>query len=268
MIVDSKTLSLAGRRDAFAALCRSRAIVWTSAAVPAWRVDLLGGKEATELAMRHAVERLERRLRRRGALESDRRAYCLVDGALMPPGLDGAAIPGGDSSETSVAAASIVASAARDASMAALARRHPLWQLQQHGGHPSGAHLHEIARYGPCDEHRLSCFPFARRFRRGLAYHPHRGQYEQVQRALRTARAPEEEERVAELGEQARQRLERYRARLRLAAAHAETAAAANPLTSMGETSSDRRSDASSGVETQSRPAGKRARRRARHRVR
>ena len=64
--------------------------------------------------------------------------------------------------------------------MRALARRHPLWALEQHGGHANEAHLRLVVEHGPCAEHRLGCFPFARRFSRHMAYHPHRAAYRRV----------------------------------------------------------------------------------------
>ena len=180
------------------------------------------------------------------------RIFCLVDGPTLPVGLEGVALPGGDGTEAAIAAASVVASggvasrtsslgpdpsptppqpesqpqqpyrgphlnpslAARDAAMRALARRHPLWQLEQHGGHANEAHLRLVVEHGPCAEHRLGCFPFARRFSRRMAYHPHRAAYQRVQSHLAIAQddgahAPDDE------AEAARRR--RYRERLALA---------------------------------------------------
>ena len=179
-VCDSKLMSVRARSDAFQSLDRDTSVAWACAAIPALAVDAMGGQVATEAAMRLSVERLQAKLRRRSILSPGLDCYCLVDGDYLPEGLDGVTLRGGDAAEAAIAAASIVATAARDRCMAALARRHKLWSLGEHGGHPSTAHLRAIAQYGPCAEHRMSCFPFARRHSRGLAYHPHRREYAQV----------------------------------------------------------------------------------------
>ena len=105
--------------------------------------------------MRLACRRLER------ALAASARPHYLVDGDTVPAGLDGTAVPGGDRREAAIAAASVVAASAHDDAMARLARRHPLWALDENGGHPSRAHLARIAECGPSACHRASCFPSA-----------------------------------------------------------------------------------------------------------
>ncbi|KAL3907521.1 MAG: hypothetical protein SGPRY_010139 [Prymnesium sp.] len=217
-VFDSKKMSPARRSHCFLALTRSPRVVWASAALPSLQVDKLGGKLATEQAMVLAVSRLEAKLRRRGAMQGQS-PFCLVDGIHVPAGLEGHALPSGDGEEAAIAAASVVASAARDAAMGSLARRHTLWQFEVNGGHPSADHMKAIVRSGPCVEHRMCCFPFAQRTGRGLAYHPHRREYRTVQQHLRQAReslvpcglhvdeGPDGEE---------KQRLDRYRTRLEL----------------------------------------------------
>ncbi|KAL1524020.1 hypothetical protein AB1Y20_018934 [Prymnesium parvum] len=210
-VLDSKKLSAARRALAFRAIDRRASLVWAAAAIPAARVDLLGGAGATAAAMELAVARLEAKLARRRPAAAAR-AYCLVDGAALPRRVGGRAVPSADAHEACVAAASVVATAARDAAMAALARRHPLWGLDSHGGHPSAAHLRAIARYGPSPAHRLGCFPFAARGGRRLAYHPQRREYRQVQEHLRAARGGG----GGGGGGEAELRARRYEARLEL----------------------------------------------------
>ena len=215
--VDSKTLSLKSRREAFERLCATPGFVWATASVHAREVDTLGGHAATAAAMRLAVARLEGRLLRQQAADPSSHAYCLVDGPTLPTGLIGVALPGGDGAELSIAAASIVAVGARDAAMRALARRHPLWQLEQHGGHANAAHMALLREHGPCPEHRLGCFPFARRFARRMSYHPHRATYAHVQKQLGRAADPTHPEPEDDQAEA--ERLRRYRELLAAAAA-------------------------------------------------
>lgn len=232
-VVDSKTLSLSARRAAFEQLCATPGLVWATASVHAREVDTLGGHAATAAAMRLAVARLEARLLRQqarlrpaaeprldnGVVDPSSRAYCLVDGPTLPTGLSGVALPGGDGVELSIAAASIVAVGARDAAMRALARRHPLWQLGQHGGHANAEHMALLREHGPCPEHRLGCFPFARRFARRMSYHPHRSTYTHVQAQLGRAADPTHPEPKDDQAEAAR--LRRYRELLAAGAAAA-----------------------------------------------
>mmetsp|Transcript_9803 Transcript_9803/g.19828 ORF Transcript_9803/g.19828 Transcript_9803/m.19828 type:complete len:300 (-) Transcript_9803:59-958(-) len=239
--VDSKLLSLEARRAAFEAVCSTPGLVWATAAVRAREVDLRGGHPATALAMEQAVARLEAKLRRRQArscpapnrsLAPAPRVFCLVDGTTLPVGLEGVALPGGDGTEAAIAAASVVASGARDAAMRALARRHPLWQLERHGGHANEAHLRLVVEHGPCVEHRLGCFPFARRFSRRMAYHPHRAAYKRVQEHL--ALAQDRAHAPADEGEA--ERLRRYRERLALTTTEAALVPSARLHRRPGET--------------------------------
>lgn len=222
-VVDSKTLSLKARRATFEWLCATPGFMWATASIHAREVDTLGGHTATAAAMQLAVARLEARLLRQQArlrpvmeprlgvpgTGPSSRAYCLVDGPTLPTGMSGIAMPGGDGTELSIAAASIVAVGARDAAMRALARRHPLWQLERHGGHANAEHMALLREHGPCPEHRLGCFPFARRFARRMAYHPHRATYAHVQKRLERAADPTHPE--SEDDEAEAVRLRRYR---------------------------------------------------------
>ena len=131
--------------------------------------------------MRLACRRLER------ALAASARPHYLVDGDTVPAGLDGTAVPGGDRREAAIAAASVVAASAHDDAMARLARRHPLWALDENGGHPSRAHLARIAECGPSACHRASCFPFRRRQGARYAYHPDRRAAGRIQELLAAA---------------------------------------------------------------------------------
>lgn len=216
--------------------------------------------------MRLSVERLQAKLRRRSILSPGLDCYCLVDGDYLPEGLDGVTLRGGDAAEAAIAAASIVATAARDRCMAALARRHKLWSLGEHGGHPSTAHLRAIAQYGPCAEHRMSCFPFARRHSRGLAYHPHRREYAQVQRMMQLAQLASDQGRDERaVTPDVALKLQRYHARLLLELPRAD-ASGGTVAERQGDGSADEgpaphRTHRTDGGKVHS---GKRARRRAR----
>ena len=179
--VDSKELSAEARRAAFEQICAAPGVAFGVAAVSARRLDALGPRPAWALAVRLACRRLER------ALAASARPHYLVDGDTVPAGLDGTAVPGGDRREAAIAAASVVAASAHDDAMARLARRHPLWALDENGGHPSRAHLARIAECGPSACHRASCFPFRRRQGARYAYHPDRRAAGRIQELLAAA---------------------------------------------------------------------------------
>ena len=187
--VDSKSLSRSERLTLFEQLDGTPNLWWSVGVQPHHCVDDLGPREAALIAMQIASRRLEERLRRRqrDGGGASLNPFYLVDGEYLPIGLDGRAIVHGDRKETAIAAASIIASAAHDAAMHALARRWPLWELDCNAGWPSQEHLRHIAAYGPSPCHRAQCFPFQRRHGKRMAFHRDRAVYQKVQRELHHA---------------------------------------------------------------------------------
>jgi len=193
MASDAKGIPRAERRAVFDALDQTQGLFWACGVASHAQVDELGPREALAAAMRVASTTVVRRLCRSSGISRPGLVYNLVDGEVVPSGLDGLAIVRGDQTEASIAAASIVASVVHECAMRALSRRWPLWELDVNVGWPSGQHVRHIATYGPSGCHRASCFPFQRRHGRRLAYHPERAAYLRVQRELeRAARPPEE----------------------------------------------------------------------------
>ena len=77
----------------------------------------------------------------------------------------------GDAAVASIAAASILAKAARDAWMRSLDARHPEYGFAQHKGYPSPQHLAALRRFGPCPEHRHSFAPVEAALQSALPLH-------------------------------------------------------------------------------------------------
>ena len=195
--VDAKSLGGRGpRRDAMDVLVRrTPGLQWGIAALPAATVDAFGGgAQATRAAMRIAAMRLEKKLLRANGTAANPAVFYLVDGNVVPPGLNGAAIVRGDGVEASIAAASVLASATHDEAMASLSRRWQLWDLDVNLGWPSPHHLRAIVAHGPSGCHRQSCFPFTQRQGRRIAFHPSRAAYARIQKELRAASEPAEAE--------------------------------------------------------------------------
>ena len=224
---DSKAMSRNDRRDAYARLVRTPGLYWACGIVDAAQVDALGDARAsTEEAICRAAARLEVRLARDSSLAGGS-AYYIVDGEYVPRSLSGEAVVRADEAEACVAAASILASAVHETCMQRLSRRFPLWDLEVNLGWPSREHLHALVRHGPSLCHRRSCFPFARRAGKRMAFHPDRQAYASVQAGMRLAsdssswageQTEAQEEEASDgssegaLGEAERARRERYRA--------------------------------------------------------
>jgi ribonuclease HII len=86
--------------------------------------------------------------------------HVLVDGRSIPElDLPQTRIVGGDRSDGSIAAASIVAKVHRDGLMRRLERRYPGYGFARHKGYATREHLEALRRLGPCPVHRRSFAP-------------------------------------------------------------------------------------------------------------
>ena len=145
---DSKKLSPEARIR-IADIVRTRSIACAVAHVGSDEIDRLGIRQATRRAWELALEGLGI------AVE-----HVLVDGndsgALRIPTTS---IVRGDSSEASIAAASVVAKVERNALMAAAALDHPGYGFDVNFGYGTADHLAALASLGPSPLHRLSFAP-------------------------------------------------------------------------------------------------------------
>lgn len=155
---DSKRLGPA-RCAALAPAIRAAA-VWGLGQASVAEIDALNILRASHLAMVRALAALP-----------VVPGLALIDGNLLPAGLPcpGRAVVGGDRLSLSIAAASILAKAARDAIMADLDRACPGYGWARNAGYPSAAHRAALARLGPSPHHRRS---FARPAAPGPEEHP------------------------------------------------------------------------------------------------
>ena len=146
---DSKQLC-AERREALYDRIVERALAWHIVFVEVDEIDRINILQATLLGMRLALE---------GVAHAAQRA--LIDGNCLPRDLPCPAetIIGGDASERTIMAASILAKVARDRHMLALHRRWPGYGFDEHKGYATPAHRDALARLGPCPEHRRSFAP-------------------------------------------------------------------------------------------------------------
>ena len=149
---DSKQLS-ERRREALYPLIVERALAWRIEFVEAGEIDALNILQATMAGMRRALAAL-----------SPCAQHALIDGNRVPDGLrcPATAIIGGDASEPSIMAASILAKVARDARMRELHAQFPQYGFDRHKGYPSARHREALRTHGPCPQHRRSFAPVQR----------------------------------------------------------------------------------------------------------
>lgn len=147
-LADSKKLS-ERRRESLAIQVRERALAWSIASASVPEIDQLNILQATLLAMRRAVETL--------ALTP---AEALIDGNRCPLlAMPARAIIGGDASEPSISAASILAKTARDAEMRLIHADYPQYGLDRHKGYDTALHRQALLQHGPAPFHRRSFAP-------------------------------------------------------------------------------------------------------------
>ena len=145
---DSKKLSEKKRVQLFDEIC-SRSLAWCIAEASVEEIDRLNILRATLLAMKRAVEGL-----------SLSPHEVLVDGNFVPDiAYPARALVGGDASEPSISAASILAKTARDRTMVALHEQYPQYGLKQHKGYPTAGHLAALKIHGVVEIYRKSFAP-------------------------------------------------------------------------------------------------------------
>jgi ribonuclease HII len=147
-LADSKQLS-PDRRAALASLIQRRSRAWALASANVEEIDRLNILQATLLAMRRALERLD--------LEP---AEVLVDGLHCPQSRwPVRAVVRGDAQIKAISAASILAKCARDAAMLELHARRPEYGFDRHKGYATPEHLEALRRHGVSEFHRRSFAP-------------------------------------------------------------------------------------------------------------
>ena len=144
---DSKLL-LAERREVLAERIREHAIAWAIAAVDAARIDQINIYQASRVAMREAVIRLE-----------PGPDHLLIDAMRLDCELPQRAIIHGDALSASIAAASILAKVERDRMVRQWDPVFPVYGLASNKGYSTPHHLAALRQHGPSPLHRQSFAP-------------------------------------------------------------------------------------------------------------
>ena len=140
-IKDSKMMS-AKKREALYEEIKAKCTAWSIVSVGARRIEKVNILEATRLAMRLAVERIDADL-------------VLIDGNQgFPSKIPQQTVVQGDKKHVEISAASILAKVWRDRLMKCLGEKYPGYGLESHSGYPTASHKAAIISLGPCREHR------------------------------------------------------------------------------------------------------------------
>jgi ribonuclease HII len=144
---DSKLLD-PERREVLAVRIRERAVAWSVAAVDAFEIDRINILQASRLAMRRAIEKL-----------NPAADYLLVDAVTVDLPLTQRALIHGDALSQCIAAASILAKVERDACMRQWDLVFPQYGLKNHKGYSTDEHWKALEAQGPTPMHRFSFWP-------------------------------------------------------------------------------------------------------------
>ncbi len=144
---DSKLLD-PERREILSERIRERAAAWAVAAVDAATIDHINIYQASRVAMRMAVSRL-----------NPAPDFLLIDAVAIDLPLPQRPLIKGDARCHAIAAASIVAKVYRDACMRAWDEVFPEYGLASHKGYSPPEHRRALREMGPTPLHRLSFEP-------------------------------------------------------------------------------------------------------------
>ena len=140
---DSKKLSEKKREALFDVICQN-ALAYGIGSASHEEIDEKNILQATFLAMRRAVEKLE--------LKAD---IVLVDGNRDPIlNLPTRTVVKGDATSASIAAASILAKVSRDRMLIEMDKEFPQYHFAKHKGYGTKDHYEQILNYGICPYHR------------------------------------------------------------------------------------------------------------------
>lgn len=147
-LADSKKLTEKQRERLFQEI-RHYALAWSVGGASVAEIDDINILQASLLAMQRAMAKIKI-LPQLALVDGDR---CPVFPCMAK------AIIGGDATEPSISAASIVAKVFRDRLMRILDKRYPNYGFAKHKGYGTALHLQALRLHGPCRIHRQSFAP-------------------------------------------------------------------------------------------------------------
>lgn len=148
-LTDSKKLSEKKRNQFYEILIKD-ALAIGIGEVSAHKIDEINIYEATKVAMKQAIDQVERKLK----LD-----HVLIDAMPLSLDIPTTSIIKGDSKSLSIAAASVIAKVTRDREMYELDKIYPMYGFSNNKGYGTKKHLEAISKYGVCKYHRMSYAP-------------------------------------------------------------------------------------------------------------
>ncbi len=146
---DSKKLTEKKREELYEFITRN-AVSWAVELVSEEIIDEINILNASQLAMRRAIEKL-----------TPKPDVALVDGNIARDfPCDAITVVKGDSKSPSIAAASILAKVARDRLCAELDAQYPQYGIAKHKGYSTKEHMDAVRKYGPAPIHRKTFLKF------------------------------------------------------------------------------------------------------------
>ena len=161
-IKDSKQLSIKKREELYKVLINHPNIKWGIGKVSEKVIDKINILEATKLAMKRAINNLDKKRRRRSDLRHSKSPidFLILDGNFkLDLPISQKSIIKADEKVMSCAMASIIAKVFRDGMMKRYDKKYPQYNFAQHKGYGTKEHFKMIKKYGPCKIHRKSFNP-------------------------------------------------------------------------------------------------------------
>ncbi|MCD6177816.1 ribonuclease HII [bacterium] len=150
---DSKKLSTRKREEIFDIILSCPQIEYATSRVTEKTIDKINVLQATKLAMKRAVAKLQKKL-------GKRIDFLIIDGNFgIDLDIPQKSIIKGDQKIFSCMAASIVAKVLRDRIMKNYHKKFPHYRFDLHKGYPTKTHRMLLRKYGPCKIHRKTFAP-------------------------------------------------------------------------------------------------------------
>ena len=164
-IKDSKKLSFQKREELYRVLNKHPNIKWGIGRVSEKVIDKINILEATKLAMKKAVQNLEKKLQKLNFHNFKQKKKTLIDYLILDGNfkininLSQKSIIKADEKVFSCALASIVAKVNRDRIMQKYHKKYPQYGFDKHKGYSTKLHFKTLKKYGPSPIHRKSFKP-------------------------------------------------------------------------------------------------------------
>ena len=148
-LTDSKKLK-EKKREQFYPYIIEHSLAYAVGIVSPEVIDEINIYEATKLAMKQAIEEVQKKL----PLE-----HVLIDAMKLDLNIPSTSIIKGDAKSISIAAASVIAKITRDHMMIELDHKYPMYGYKNHKGYPTKKHIEAIYQYGLIEGYRKTYGP-------------------------------------------------------------------------------------------------------------